>query len=78
MAGLNLMGGAGGSMSAGVYAASPPSMAGSTRAATISSRAYGVGSDGPNCGPRTAAWGTVGAGLAGVAVLLYLWWSLPR
>jgi hypothetical protein len=76
MSGLSLMGT--GNMSAGVYAASSPSVAGSPSAATISARAYGVGSNGPNCGPRTAAYGTVITGMAGVALLLYLWWSLPR
>lgn len=78
MSGLNLMGSGTGTLSAGVYAATPPSMAGSPAAATISSRAYGVGSDGPSTGPRTAAYGTVLAGVAGVGLLLYLWWSLPR
>lgn len=81
MAGLNLTGklgvsyGMGGS---GVNAALPPSYAGSAAGATISSRAYGVGSDGSNCGPRTAAYGTVATGIIAVGLLVYLWWSLPR
>lgn len=83
MAGLNLTGsaklgasyGLGGS---GVSAALPPSYAGSAAGATISSRAYGVGSDASNAGPRTAAWGATAAGVVGTALLVYLWWSLPR
>lgn len=63
--------------SAGVASAVPPSYAGSPAGATISARAYGVGSSGSG-GPRTAALGGCIAGVAGIAVLVYLWWSLPR
>lgn len=82
MAGLNLnssfsasRGNVGGS--AGVAAALPPSYAASAAGATISARAYGVGSNN-GAGPRTAALGGTIAGVAGAAVLLYLWWTLPR
>jgi hypothetical protein len=80
MAGLNLTGTAGvsGYGSAGVAAALPASYAASAAGATISSRAYGVGSDSGNGGPRTAAWGSTSAGLIGIALIVYLWWSLPR
>lgn len=76
MAGLNLTGTAG--VNAGVAAALPPSYAGSSAGATISARAYGVGSDSSNAGPGTAAWGSTAVGVAGMLLLVYLWWSLPR
>jgi hypothetical protein len=72
MPGLRLTG------SAGVYAGVPPSYAASPTGATISSRAYGVGSAGPNAGPRTCGYGVTLAGALGTALLVYLWWSLPR
>lgn len=78
MPGLNLTGKATVAGSAGVAAALPPSYAASSSGATISARAYGVGSDGPNAGPKTAAWGGVTTGLVAMAVLAYLWYSLPR
>ena len=78
MAGLNLTARAGVAGSAGVNAALPPSYASSAAGATISSRAYGVGSNAGYTGPRTAAWGCVSAGVAGVVLLGWLWYSLPR
>lgn len=76
MAGLNLsMGAYGGSMSQGAV----PAAAGvSPGAPTISQRAFGVGSLNQSIGPRTAGLGTVALGMIGAAVLVYLWWSLPR
>lgn len=75
MAGLNLsMGAYGGPMSQGALpvAANNPS-------STISQKAFGVFSQqAGNCGPRTAGYGTVLLGLAGAAILVYLWYSLPR
>lgn len=75
MAGLNLRGG--GQAGAGVgftagTAASPASAAGST----VTQQAYGVTAD--STGPSTAKNGTVIAGLAGVGLLLFLWYTLPR
>jgi hypothetical protein len=78
MAGLNLSRYGNGFAGSGVTAALPPSYAASSAGATISARAYGVGSAGDNCGPRTAAYGATGIGLLGIATLVYLWWSLPR
>lgn len=78
MPGLNLTGKAAVMGSAGVSAALPPSYAASSSGATISARAYGVGSDGPDAGPKTAAWGGVATGLVSMALLVYLWYSLPR
>lgn len=74
MPGLNLYGNA----AAGVNSGLPPSYAASPAGQTISSRAYGVGSAGPGAGPRTAAYGTVIAGVTGTVVLLFLWWTLPK
>jgi hypothetical protein len=59
-------------------AALPPSYAQDPSGGTISSRAYGIAGASAGGGPKTAAYGSVGAGLAGVAVLLWLWYSLPR
>lgn len=65
--------------SSGVAAALPPSYAGSPAGATISARAYGVGSDGDSSGgPKTPAWGSVTVGVVSLAVLVYLWYSLPH
>lgn len=78
MAGLNLTAKATLGPS-GVSAALPPSYAGSSAGATISARAYGVGSDGgSDGGPKTPAWGAVTIGVAATALLMYLWYSLPH
>ena len=57
-----------------------PAAAGvSPGAPTIAQKAFGVFSQqAGNCGPRTAGYGTVALGLAGAAILVYLWYSLPR
>ena len=55
-------------------AAQPPSTAGAT---TIAQTAYGTGST-PTTGPTTARNGSILLGLAGTAVLVYLWYTLPR
>lgn len=81
MAGLNLRAGAGATGyvgGSGVSAALPPSYAASAAGATISSRAYGVGSLGSNGGPATAALGGTLAAVIGTLVLVGLWWTLPR
>jgi hypothetical protein len=72
MAGLLLTGGGNLGVTGGSPAGSGP--------ATISDRAYGINSglgtgDG---GPKTAGFGTVGAGVVGALVLAFLWYSLPR
>jgi hypothetical protein len=77
MAGLQLRAGTfGGPMRQGAV----PHAAGvSAGAPTISQKAFGVTSQqSPGAGPSTAGFGTVALGLAGVAILVYLWWSLPR
>ena len=77
MSGLSLsMGAYGGSMSQGAV---PVAAGVSPGAPTISQKAFGVFSQQSGAvGPRTAGFGTVALGLAGAAVLVYLWWSLPR
>lgn len=73
MAGLALnVGGFGSAGSGGgalPMAANPPS-------SNISQRAFGISTG--QAGSRVPAYGSVGLGLAGAAVLLWLWYSLPR
>lgn len=47
------------------------------QARTIAQRAYGITAS-PQAGPKTAAYGVVGSGLLSLAVLVFIWWSLPR
>lgn len=72
MPGLNLNG------NLGVTAALPPSYAADASGASLSSRAYGVGSLGAAAGPKTAAYGSVGIAIGTTLVLLFIWHSLPR
>lgn len=74
MSGLSLnvggYGGARGSAAAGLpYAANNPS-------STISQKAFGIQAGAT--GSRVPAYGSVGVGLLGAAVLVWLWYSLPR
>ena len=57
-----------------VQAAAPPSASGTT----ITQQAFGPASGADVAGPATAFYGTVGSGVVALAVLAYLWWSLPR
>lgn len=76
MAGLNLgMGTFGGAMPQGAL---PAAASVSPGAPTIAQRAFGIQSANQSVGPRTAGFGTVALGIAGAAILVYLWWSLPR
>lgn len=75
MAGLSLGGTLGFSVPA---AALPPSYAQDQAGQTISSRAYGIAGASDGGGPKTAAYGSVGTGIVATAVLLWLWYSLPR
>lgn len=45
---------------------------------TISQAAYGISGTGNVQLNATAAYGAVGVGIASVAILAFLWWSLPR
>lgn len=54
----------------------PPSQAGTARGAQISSAAYGLA---PTDGGRaTAGLGGASVGIAAAAILVCLWWTLPR
>lgn len=76
MPGLSL----GMSMGAAVpHASLPPSYAQEPAAQTISARAYGVASGGMPTPPgHTAMYGSVGVGVAALAFLTWVWWTLPR
>jgi len=74
MSGLNLKV-YGGAMGQGAV----PVAAGQPGSGTITQKAFGVYSQqSGQVGPRTAAFGTVGLAVAGAAILVYLWYSLPR
>lgn len=76
MPGLNLSG------NVGVVAAMTPSMAvgSGTDATSITSRAFGVQTMGAGGygGDGRAASGAVALGLAATALLVWVWWTLPR
>jgi hypothetical protein len=57
-----------------VFPAAPPSAAGTT----ITQNAYGPSSGADEGGPKTAGFGTVGAGVAAIVILAFVWYSLPR
>lgn len=59
-------------------AAVPVASGVSPGAPTISTKAFGIYSQQTGTGARTAGFGTVALGLAGAAVLVWLWYSLPR
>lgn len=75
MAGLYLRAGLGTSVPA---AALPPSYAQDQDGQTISARAYGIAGASGAGQPTTAAYGSVGLGLVGVALLAWVWFTLPR
>jgi hypothetical protein len=57
----------------------PPSYAGDPAGATISSRAYGIASQGtPGGGSTTAAYGSMAVTAVSTLALVWLWWTLPR
>jgi hypothetical protein len=53
-------------------ASAPTSNAGS-----IGQMAYGITGSGTSDQRSTAAYGSIGVGIAAIALLVYLWWSLP-
>lgn len=73
MPGLQLGISAGGRVRAGT--GGPPASA--DPGATITSLAYGQGATAAGS-DRTAAYGMIGAGVIALAVLVFLWVSLPR
>lgn len=77
MSGLSL--GAAGYASGGYGAAALPAQAGNPAGpSTIGVKAFGIQTADTAVGPRTAGFGTVALGIAGVLVLVFLWKSLPR
>lgn len=80
MAGMSLRTGMSGGATLGTYtpmtpaSANPPSGSGST----IGQQAYGVQGTGRQANYPMASVGSVGVGIAAIAALVYLWWSLPR
>ena len=57
----------------------PASTTPASTGATLSQQAFGINGTGaaPH-GPKTAALGTVAIGIASVAALCFIWYSLPR
>ena len=45
---------------------------------TVGQKAFGIVAGGDDGGPRTAALGTIGAGVFALGALVFIWWSLPR
>lgn len=76
MPGLNLnVGGYG----AGGYApAAVPTASNLPTGQTVNQAAFGIGTSQTAEGPALAGFGTVGLGVAGAALLAYLWYTLPR
>lgn len=79
MAGLALRAGFSGG---GGYTPMTPAAAGSPTSATgsppsFAQQAFGV-QDGATSGRSVAAYGSVGVGVAALAAMVYIWWSLPR
>lgn len=74
MAGLSL--GVGGYGGAGYIPAAVP-VASNSASSNISQAAFGISSGGMG-GPRTAGLGTVGVAIGATAVLVWLWYTLPR
>lgn len=57
----------------------PASASASTSSAgSIGQQAYGMTGTGANTTKATAGYGAVGVGIAAIAAMVYLWWSLPR
>jgi hypothetical protein len=56
----------------------PPSYSKEPAGRTISARAYGIAEASAGEGRPVAGTGSVGVGLAATALLVWLWYSLPR
>lgn len=79
MAGLNLqLSGYAGNGSAKLASVPAAATSAGSGPVSIGTRAFGIGTSQTAEGPATAGFGAVALGLAGAAVLAYLWWSLPR
>jgi hypothetical protein len=80
MAGLSLSTGLSGHAQGniGSYTPMTPAAAQSTAGQRIAQKAYGITGTGVSTGASVAGYGSVGVGVAALAALVYLWWSLPR
>jgi len=77
MAGLQLNGGV--RVGGNATPLLPASASASTsNAGSIGQMAYGITGTGVNTQRSTAGYGAVGVGIAAIAIMVYLWWSLPR
>lgn len=56
----------------------PPSYSQEPAGRTISARAYGIAEASGYGSRKTAGVGSVGVGLGATALLVWLWYSLPR
>lgn len=50
----------------------------SSNSGSIAQQAYGITGSGVDNERKTAGYGSVGVGIAAIAIMVYLWWSLPR
>lgn len=79
MPGLNLRGGASVGYSPMTPAAATTSTGnGMPRSSTVSQMAYGINGTGAQSLESAPAYISVGAGLTAVAILVFIWYSLPR
>ncbi len=74
MAGLSLAVGGYGGLGQGTM----PTAASQPGAASVTQQAFGVYSSQTAGGPSTAAYGSLIAGAAAAALIVFLWHSLPR
>ena len=76
--GLSLRTGVSASYSPMTPASAMPSTNNSARSQNIAQMAYGINGAGTPSVDGMPAYGAVAAGIAATAILLFLWWSLPR
>jgi hypothetical protein len=60
-------------------AMTPTATPGSPQASglTVGQQAFGVSAGGDG-GPKTGLYGVIGGGVLSLALLVFIWWSLPR
>lgn len=76
MPGMSLKTGLSGSAS---YTPLTPASTTPAAAGNIGQKAFGINGSGSSMhGPRTAAIGSVGMGVAAMGLLVFIWYSLPR
>lgn len=67
-----------GGFGSGYASASSPVAANMPTGTTINQQAFGIGNSQTGPGSATAGFGTVWLGIAGAALLTWLWYTLPR